>query len=261
MRYLFSYLSRASSLIAACLFTLFLAAAEIAHSQDLPAPETLATPVSPKIERFAVDSSLVATSLGDGSLDVNGTFSPFGDINASGVRVRVSGGDSWYRFITNESPRELGAGHTITGGLLAGYQISGERVSFMGLIGPTIAEGSDQGVSSTLWGAKTTLSMYALPSTQTMAYASLSYSTIANAVQFQSKTGLKLVGNFYVGPEAFFSWRKVLPSYDNVATMRLGGHLSAIKIGGVQFGISAGWAHQEQLGSGYYGGLNLYWTF
>jgi hypothetical protein len=46
----------------------------------------------------AVDASTVATSLGSGSVDLGGTFAPFGDITESGFRLRVSGDYSWYSF-------------------------------------------------------------------------------------------------------------------------------------------------------------------
>jgi Cellulose biosynthesis protein BcsS len=233
----------------------------MAHALDLPPPDSPETPITPKIQHVGVDASVVATSLRDGSANVNGTFAPFGDINDSGVRIRLTGGYSWYRFITGENPLTFGSGHTLEGGLLAGYQLSMERVSFVGLIGPSIAESSDEITSKTQWGAKTVLSMYALPSAQTMAYASLSYSTIGNAVQFQSKVGLRVVSDFYVGPEAAFSWFNEIPSSNNIAVMRIGGHVSAVTFGPAQIGVSGGWAHQQKVGSGYYGGINFFWTF
>jgi hypothetical protein len=43
--------------------------------------------------------------------------------------------------------------------------------------------------------------------------------------------------------------------------MRLGGHISAVSFGPVQMGVSGGWAHQQNLGSGYYGSVNFYLTY
>jgi cellulose biosynthesis protein BcsS len=233
----------------------------VALAQDLPPPETPQTPAPSIIQHAAVDGSAVVTSLGDRSLDLNGTFSPYGDINDSGFRLRLSASASWYRFITNQTPLTYGSGHTLEGGFLAGYQWSMPRVSFIGLIGPTLAESTDQGVNTTHLGAKMVLSAYARPSDQTMAWGSLSYSTIANFLQLQAKTGVKLWGDVYVGPEAAFFWRNVVPSYDNVAVMRLGAHVSAVAFGPVLAGVAAGVAHQQQLGWGYYGSVNFYWTF
>jgi len=138
------------------------------------------------------------------------------------------------------------------------------RVGFLALVGPTYARSTSNGVNADRVGGKADLSMLVLPTDLTMVYGSVSYSTIEDAVETQTKVGINLLGNFYIGPEAAFSWRNVrnvTPSYDNVAELRVGGHVSAITLGQVQAGVSAGWTHQDQVGSGYYGGLNFYWKF
>jgi hypothetical protein len=236
----------------------------IAFAQDLPPPQTPETPpppVSLPIQQFAIDGSAVANSLGSQSVDLNATFAPFGSINDTGFRVRLSGNSSWYRFVTGNNPTTLGSGHSLEGGVLAGYQWSLPRISFIGLIGPTYTESNDNGVQSGRVGAKTVLSAYALPSDQTMAFGSFSYSTVSNFLQVQAKVGMRLMGNFYVGPETIFSWRNVVPGINNAAEMRLGGHISAVSFGPVQMGVSGGWAHQQNLGSGYYGSVNFYLTY
>jgi Cellulose biosynthesis protein BcsS len=233
----------------------------IAFAQDLPPPETPSPRVGFPIQQFAIDGSAVATSLGGRSVDFNATFAPFGDINDTGFRARLSGNASWYRFVTGDNPTTIGSGHSLEGGVLAGYQWSLPRISFIGLIGPTFTENYGSGVKSGQWGAKTVLSAYALPSDGTMAFGSISYSTVANFLQVQAKAGMRFVGNFYVGPETIFSWRNVVPGINNVAELRLGGHISAVSFGPVQMSVSGGWAHQQSLGSGYYGGVNFYLTY
>jgi hypothetical protein len=199
--------------------------------------------------------------LGSGTVDLGGTFAPFDDINESGFRMHVGGSYSWYKFITDENPRTFGKGSTLEGDFMAGYQISLERVSFMGLIGPNVAEVSSGDGRTTRMGAKTEISMYAQPSDQTMSYGSVSYSTIENQVLLQSKLGLKLANAFYLGPEANFLWRQALPSSNFIGQMRIGAHMTAVGFGPVQLIVSGGWAHQQQFGSGYYGSLGFYWTF
>ncbi len=234
----------------------------LASAQDLPPPQTSeAPPAPPPIQQFAIDGSAVATSLGGRSVDFNGTFAPFGDINDTGFRVRLSGNASWYRFVTGENPTTFGSGHSIEGGLLAGYEWSLPRISFLGLIGPTVGESDDSGAKRDQFGAKTVWEAYALPTDDTMAFGSFSYSTVSDFVQVQAKAGARLVGNFYVGPEAIFSWRNVIPGVNNVAEMRVGGHISAVSFGPVQMGVSGGWAHQQNLGSGYYGSVSFYSSF
>lgn len=232
-----------------------------AFAQDLPPPQTAETPEPhPLVQQFAFDGSIVATSLGGRSLDLNVTFAPF-DVNNSGFRVRLSGNASSYRFPTGDNANTIASGHSVEGGVLAGYQWSLPRISFIALIGPTLVDSNDNGVQRENWAVKTVLSAYALPSDQTMAFGSVSYSSLSNTLQLQAKLGTRLVGDFYLGPEGIFSWRQVVPGINNIAEMRLGGHFSAVSFGPVQMGVSAGWAHQQNLGSGYYGSMNFYLTY
>jgi|GEM_PF-4818608 len=245
-------------------FVAFTLVPGVAFAQDLPLPETPETPppsVGAPLKQFGFDGSAVSTSLGGRSVDFNATFAPFGDINDTGFRVRLSGNASWYRFMMGDSPTTIGSGHSLEGGVLAGYQWSLPRISFIGTIGPTFTESIDNGIRSERWGAKTVLSAYALPSDKTMAFGSISYSHPSNFLQVQAKTGMNLTDSFYIGPEAIFSWRDVLPSMRNVAEMRLGGHISAVSFGPVQMGVSGGWAHQQSFSSGYYGSVNFYLTY
>jgi hypothetical protein len=120
--------------------------------------------------------------------------------------------------------------------------------------------------------------MYATPTNLTMGSTSVSYSTVTNNLQAQAKLGLKLFGDVYFGPEAKFTWQKVLPfqvnfstsaisttapvsPQEHIATTRVGGHISALSLGPALFSVSGGWAHDRQLGSGYYGSVSFYQPF
>jgi hypothetical protein len=94
-----------------------------------------------------------------------------------------------------------------------------------------------------------------------MTYNSFSYSSIGEFSQFQSKVGMKVPAELYVGPEANLSWRNQMPAANNIAQLRLGAHVSGWKVGPVFFSLSGGWAHDQQLGSGQYISLNLYTSF
>ncbi len=43
--------------------------------------------------------------------------------------------------------------------------------------------------------------------------------------------------------------------------MHLGAHVSALTLGPALIGVSGGWAHDRQLGNGYYGSVSLYLPF
>ncbi len=249
-----------------------------ARAQSLPPPDAAEIPIITEPQHFAVSSSFDGDSLGNRSAYVDGTFAPYGGMDASGIRVRATGDMSWYRFLTTENPRMVGTDHNFEVGLLAGYAISYQRLSIAGLVGPAFGDSDRQGVITNRWGAKAVMEMYATPTDLTMASGSVSYSTIANYLQVEAKTGLKIFGDVYCGPEAKFTWRQILPwqvdlstnafftttpvlPQTSIATMRLGGQISALDIGPVEIGVSGGWAHDRQLGSGYYASVNLYQPF
>jgi hypothetical protein len=251
-----------------------------ASARDLAPPNaTQSPPITPvaQPQYFAAAPYFDADSLGVRSLGADINIAPFG-ISKSGVRFRASGNASWYRFVTSEDPRTFGTGRYVEGSLLAGYGIWVPRFNIVGLVGPTFGEGVNQGVITTdRWGVKAVLEIYAKPTDQTMASGSASYSTIGNKLEVQVKAGLKIFGNVYFGPEAKFAWQQILPWQTNIstaavtftsvqpqtqiATMRVGAHISALSLGPVLMGVSGGWAHDQQLRNGYYGSAWLYQPF
>jgi hypothetical protein len=249
-----------------------------AHAQNVPLPPNPAAQADVSQSQYiAVNSYFDANSLGGRSVGAGATFAPFG-LNENGVLFGVGGSASWYRFLTSRDPEIIGNGHYIEGSVLAGYGVSLPRFSFSWMVGPAFGEAVNEGVITDRWGAAAVISMYAVPTDQTMASASASYSTIGNDVNVQGKAGLKVFNNIYFGPEGKFSWRDVLPYQTNfsstaitftradssrahVSTVRAGAHLSALSFGPLVFGISGGWVHDRNLGNGYYGSVWLYQPF
>src|SRR5262245_27793766 len=215
---------------------------------DVPPPGTETS------QKVAVDSTLDSNFFA-GSLDINGTFAPFGSIGENGFRTRVSGNVAWYKFILDPETGALGSGLSGELDLLAGYGWALPRVSIIALAGVALSESVDEGVRTPQQGAKGVVSAYARPTDQTMAYASLSYMTIANFLQSQFKFGVKVPGNFFVGPEVHFSAR------DHDEQTKVGAHASGLQLGPVALGFSGGWLHDRQMGSGPYVSVNAYASF
>jgi hypothetical protein len=226
---------------------------------------------------FAVSSSFDGDSIGNRAAYVDGTVAPFG-IYQTGIRLRATGVASWYKFLASETPEQIAKGRYLEGGLLLGYGVwvPGFNINLYG--GPAFGEGVNEGVVTDRWGVKAVLETYATPSQLTMLSSSVTYSTVGNNLQVQGKAGLRIFGDVYIGPEAKFSLQKLLPwqvnfasgsiatttsvpAQDTVSTIRVGGHISAAKFGPTFLGISGGWAHERQLGSGYYGSVNVYLPF
>lgn len=208
-------------------------------------------------ENVAVDSTSDVTSSGGFSVDLNGTFAPFGDFSQSGFRLRLTGASSWSRYVASEDPRTFGTSRSSEGDLLVGYGAIAERISIIALVGGTVTRIEDTGAQAKTFGSpKALVSFYATPWDQTMAYGSYRYSIINNAYQLQTKLGVKALDALYIGPELVFS------GSDVYAQRRLGVHLSGLRLGPMQVGLSGGWSRNLKDGrdSGYLG-LNLYTSF
>jgi hypothetical protein len=243
-------------------------------ANEPPVPVAPGPPIAP--QHVAVSAYGDGDSLGNRNIYADSTFAPFG-LYESGIRFRAAADASWYRFITSENPRTLGKGHYIEGDFLVGYGLWVPRFNITGFVGPAYAQIDNLGTTTQRWGVKASIEMNAKPTDWTIASASVSYSTVENNLQVQAKTGVKILEGVYVGPEAKFQWQQLLPveisfftpavitatavSPDrNISYVHLGA-FSALNIGPVAIGVSGGWAHDQQLGSGYYGSASLYVPF
>src|SRR5262245_35874173 len=80
-----------------------------ARAQYSPPPNAAESPpVIEPLQHAAASSSFDADSLGNRNVYVDGTFAPFSGIYESGVRFRLTGNASWYKFVTSEDPRTGG---------------------------------------------------------------------------------------------------------------------------------------------------------
>jgi hypothetical protein len=248
-----------------------------ARAQYLTPPNAVERPIIVQPQYLAVSGGFDADSIGSRTAYVDSTFAPFG-IYESGGRFRLSGVASWYKFVTTEEPRTLGSGRYLEGAFLAGYGIYVPGFGIAWFVGPAFGESVNEGVVTDRWGVKAALEMSAKPTDLTMASMSANYSTVANNAQVQAKVGLKIFGDVYFGPEAKFTWQKIFPfqvnfgstsivtttsvsAQEQIATTRVGAHISALTIGPSFIALSGGWAHDRQLGSGYYGNVTLYQPF
>jgi Cellulose biosynthesis protein BcsS len=246
-------------------------------SAQSPPPPIVVPRVASEPQHIAVSSYVDADSLGNRTVYADGTFAPFSGIYESGIRFRVIGDATWYRFLTSENPRTLGTGRYLEGDFLAGYGLWVPGFNVTGLVGPAFAQIDNLGVITQRWGVRASIEMNAKPTDWTIASGSLVYSTVTNSLKVEAKAGLKILDGVYVGPEAKFQWQQILPVQinfftssfatatsvspeTNISYMHLGA-FSAVNVGPVVVGLSGGWAHDHQLGSGYYGSASLYVPF
>jgi hypothetical protein len=216
-------------------------AASSASALDIPPPG------SGTAARAIIDSTF-DTGHGGRSLDFNLTFAPFGLINESGFRVRLTASAAWYEFLVGEQGIERG--RSLERDLLVGYGVNLPNLSIIGLVGPILVHGVDAGVETFRTATKSVVSFYASPTAQSMAYGSATFTTINHSYQLQAKVGWKIAGRFFLGPETQFSGNT------GNTQKRFGAHMSGLDFGGLFISLSAGGLHDDQLGSGSYFSVN-----
>ena len=244
-------------------------------AQSSAPPITKAQPIIP--QTFAASGYVDADSLGNRTIYADGTFAPFSGIYEDGIRFRVEGDASWYRFLASDNPRKLGTGRYLEGDFLVGYGFFRSQFNVTGLVGPAFAQIDNLGVITERWGVTASIDINATPTDWTAASASVKYSTVSNNLQVQAKAGLKIADGVYIGPETKLQWQQILPfqlnfftssfitetpvsSETNISYLHLGA-FAAVNVGPVVVALSGGWAHDHQLGSGYYGTAGLYVPF
>jgi hypothetical protein len=101
-------------------------------------------------------------------------------------------------------------------------------------------------------GLKTAIEYYAVPSDRMMLFAYASYSTIYDAYYARLKLGMAPVGRVYVGPEL------AALGDDFYRQWRVGGHVTGLQFGSLQFGVSAGYQIGQTGKGGAYGGVDVH---
>lgn len=246
------------------------------NSAQAPAPPiTKAQPII--AQTIAASGYVDADSLGNRTIYADGTVAPSSGIYESGIRFRLEGDASWYRFLASDNPRKLGTGRYLEGDFLVGYGFFLSQFNVTGLIGPAFAQIDNLGVITERWGVTASIDVNARPTDWTVASASVKYSTVSNNLQVQAKAGLKIADGVYIGPETKLQWQQILPiqlnfftssfitatpvsSETNISYLHLGA-FAAVNVGPVVVALSGGWAHDHQLGSGYYATAGLYVPF
>ena len=206
----------------------------------------------------AIDASTTVTSSSKFAA-ITGTMATDGSLNDSGPRLRLEGLAGTYRF-------DSGSGTKITGdqgggAVLAGYQWIAPRSSLSAYAGVAVRDSQFSGSASGLpigsvqEGFKGVLEYYATPSDRSMLFAYGSYSSIYNAYYGLLKYGVATVGHAYVGPEI------AALGDDLYRQWRIGAHVTGLQMGGLRFGVSAGYEIDQTGKGGAYGTIDARATY
>lgn len=204
----------------------------------------------------AIDVSVAATNKGAGHLSLIGTVSPFTSMKESGIRIRLNGMTGSYDYVSSAPGVGKVTGRENAGGIAAGYEIRSGDTSFAVYGGiefsrRTLSKADPLNtVVGNAIGFKTAVDFYTKPTSYTMASANFTYSTSNNSYYARLKGGIAMTNDIYVGPEVLFLGDNFYRQW------RVGAHVSGVKMGKLQFGVSGGYVKDRRAGSGIYGILD-----
>jgi hypothetical protein len=218
-------------------------------------------PPESKPPRATIDIALDGTSQQALSGALIGTIAPFAPMDRSGMRVRgsVLGGSYFY----NAGAPVFGRVHgtLINGSFLVGYEWVTSRATvalYAGVeavntsISPNDPSNTVKGGRA---GVKLATDFYVLPTDNMMLAGVASYSSNFNSYYGRLKFGFSIGDRIYIGPE-------VAALGDNFFQQwRVGGHLSGLRYGMMQFGAAVGFLSDRVRGGGVYGTLDTRITF
>lgn len=209
----------------------------------------------------AIDVAVDGSSQRSISGAVIGTISPFGTLDRSGWRMRLTGLGGTFNYL----PSTAGLGRvtgTLTGGaFMTGYEWVTKTSTVAAYGGVEVVNTSltpndpKNTTKGTRGGFRVGVDFYVLPSDVTMLSGVAYYSTNNNGYYGRVKFGMAVADQLYFGPEA-------LALGDNFFTQWRGGaHLSGLKLGVLQMGVSGGYLNDQVRGPGAYGIFETRLTF
>jgi hypothetical protein len=216
-------------------------------------------PPIPKAPRATIDIALDGTSQSAYSAAFIGTIAPFTPMDRSGFRVRGSGIIGSYVYDSTDVGRVNG---NLTGGaMLMGYEWVFKRATVAVYLGGEVVNNSispndpNNQAKGTSVGVKIATDFYVTPTNDTMVAGVVSYSSNFSSYYARLKFGMAFADRIYLGPE-------VAALGDNFFQQwRIGGHVTGIRFGMLQFGAAVGFLNDRVRGGGAYGTLDTRVTF
>ncbi len=223
-------------------------------------------------DRVEIEGNASVGSFSAKYADFSVTFSPFAPYYESGLRLRFTASNTQYTY-PDATNTFVSKGHDTESDFLFGYNFQFDRWSLLLLAGPSLtwsvqSPGDLSPTSETTKaGVRGVASIMVNPTDTTMLYAQSSFSSPNNAYYAQLKFGVAILPKVFVGPEAAFSGRAIMDGSsvmsfsDSLQQSKLGGFISGLVIGPLQFGFSAGYLNDRQQGNGAYASTSVRATF
>ncbi|MBN9080358.1 MAG: cellulose biosynthesis protein BcsS [Rhizobiales bacterium] len=244
---------------------LILSAALLAGATSAQAQEwytgAARTPQNDTRPSVAIDLSLTGSSQDSKTGTLIGTIAPFSKLEETGLRLRLSGLLGSYNYISTTAGVGRVQGTQASGSLLVGYEWVTRTATFAGYIGAEINNNNLDKVdiqnksAGMAGGLKVSADFYANPTDYTMVSGVFSFSTAHMSYYARLKAGIAIVDRIFVGPEVLFLGDNFYSQW------RAGAHVSGLRFGALQFGLSGGYVSDRVRGTGFYGILDARITF
>ncbi|KMO12693.1 hypothetical protein SQ03_23810 [Methylobacterium platani JCM 14648] len=189
----------------------------------------------------SVDTSATVSSQGSQFAGATATAAPAGTLLTSGLRLRADTLIGSYRAGT-------GLGQQAEAAAMIGYGWVWPEAVLSAFVGLTMRRNEVPGLEASVrnaGGLKAALDLYARPTPDTMVHATGTYASTFNAYYGRLRGGVAVMGGF-LGPEA------ALLGDDYYRQWRLGAHWSGFQLGALQFGVAAGYLHDQTRKGGLY---------
>jgi hypothetical protein len=209
----------------------------------------------------AIDLAATATTDGERNGTAIGTIAPFGNLEESGMRFRAGASVGGYTYTSTTPTRRDIEGSQQAGNVMAGYEHVGNAMKIAGFAGievrnteltPIDRNNKSRGA---MGGLRVALDFYMQPTDWSMLSANFTFSTINTSYYGRIKGGIAIAQGLYVGPEF------LMIGDDTSGQYRLGVHMTGLKVGALQFGVSGGYVSQKERPHAFYGILDARITF
>ncbi|MBV8851311.1 MAG: cellulose biosynthesis protein BcsS [Methylobacteriaceae bacterium] len=229
-----------------------------AHAADWYTGEHLQE-IVPK-PHVAIDIAATADTNGSTFGTMIGTIAPFDGLNEDGFRLRLSGVLGRYSYVGSDGIGRVN-GTQSDGAFLVGYEWVMRAATVAVYVGADVTDNrlsinDPNNASKGLHvGGKVAVDFYVNPTPYSMISGVVSYASANNAYYSRFKAGLAIAPQLFVGPELLVLGDNFYSQY------RLGMHLTGLRLGAMQFGISGGYLDDKVRGRGGYGILDARLTF
>lgn len=216
--------------------------------------------VQARDSRMAGEAWIGASALHTGSLGAMLTFAPLTPNDRPGWRVQGVAQQGYYRYALQAAPRGVVRGRYSDVSILLGYEHNKATYGFTAALGPSLYtkdlsyRSPGDGAGSNL-GAKATVSGYASAGQALSGFALASYSSANRTKSLSANLGIGLPHGLSTGPE--LAWTKAT----DYREARVGLHLSGIRAGPLQAGLSLGWARNQDGQEARHVGVNARMAF